>query len=248
MTRDFTPVHERLKRVLEPYRGAFHVARDDPDGMVLEVRGMEGTPTGFAAGTRVGKRYVSIYLMPVYAEPRLLDDASAALLRRKQGKSCFNFATIDEPLMKELEAIVAVGLPRYEEWARAIVNVDLGAIQTRLAAVLSAARGRFTYADDGGRPRLEVPGLEGNPQGAVAQIAIRRRYVAYTLVPFYLLPELLDGTSAELRRTFNGKGIFRFSSADEPLMVELQALTERAVEAYRPIADRKLAEAAERRR
>ena len=71
------------------------------------------------AGTRVGKSYVSLYLMPVYADPALLDGASPALLRRKQGKSCFNFTSVDEALMTELEAITAAGMPRYEEWARA---------------------------------------------------------------------------------------------------------------------------------
>jgi hypothetical protein len=119
MTRDFVAVHERLKQILDPYRADFHVTRDDPDGIYMEIPGMEGTPTGFVAGTRVGKRYVSLYLMPVYAEPRLMDTASPALLRRKQGKSCFNFTSVDESLMTELEGIVAVGMPRYEDWARA---------------------------------------------------------------------------------------------------------------------------------
>jgi hypothetical protein len=119
MTRDFAAVHERLKRILEPYRVGLSVTRDDPEGMTLEIPGMEGKPTGYVAGTRVGKRYVSLYLMPVYAEPRLLDGASPALLHRQQGKSCFTFTTIDEPLMAELEAIIAGGVPRYEEWARA---------------------------------------------------------------------------------------------------------------------------------
>jgi hypothetical protein len=137
--------------------------------------------------------------------------------------------------------------------ARPIVTADrlaadLGAVAWRLAEVLSAARDGMSYADDGGRPRLEVPGLEGNPQGAIAQIAVRRRYVAYTLVPVYVLPELLDGISDDLRRTFNGKGIFRFTAIDEPLFAELQALTATSIDAYRPTADRKLAEAAERRR
>ena len=128
------------------------------------------------------------------------------------------------------------------------MTADLEAVAARLAGVLSAARGDMSFADDGGRPRLEVPGLEGNPQGAVAQIAVRRRYVAYTLVPVYLMPDLLDGISAELRRTFNGKGIFRFAAIDAAVLTELQALTERSVELYRPIADRKLAEFAARRR
>ena len=128
------------------------------------------------------------------------------------------------------------------------MTADLEAVATRLAGVLSAASGDMSFADNGGRPRLEVPDLEGNPQGAVAQIAIRRRYVAYTLVPVYLMPDLLDGISPELRHTFNGKGIFRLASIDETVFTELQALTERSVERYRPAADRKLAEAEARRR
>jgi hypothetical protein len=119
VTHDFAAVHKRLKQILEPYRAQFVVTKDGPEGIYMEIPGMEGTPTGFVAGTRVGKRYVSSYLMPVYAEPRLMDGASPAPLRRKQGKSCFNFTSVDEPLMVELEAITAAGMPRYEEWARA---------------------------------------------------------------------------------------------------------------------------------
>jgi hypothetical protein len=119
MTRDFAAVHQRLKQILEPHRAELTVTKDGQDGMALEIPGMEGKPTGYVAGTRVGKSYVSLYLMPVYAEPGLLDDASPALLRRKQGKSCFNFTSVDEALMTELEGIVADGVPRYEEWARA---------------------------------------------------------------------------------------------------------------------------------
>ena len=118
MTRDFGAVHERLKRILDPYRAGLSVTSDGPAGMALEIPGLEGKPVGYVAGTRLGKRYVSLYLMPVYAEPSLLNGVSPALLRRKQGKSCFNFTSVDESLMAELEGIAAAGIPRYEEWAR----------------------------------------------------------------------------------------------------------------------------------
>lgn len=121
MTRDFDAVHERLKRILEPYRAGLSVTKDGPEGMALEIPGMEGKPAGYVAGTRVGKSYVSLYLMPVYAEPGLLDGASASLLKRKQGKSCFNFTSIDEALMAELDRITAAGMAHYLEWARAYV-------------------------------------------------------------------------------------------------------------------------------
>ncbi len=63
----------------------------------------ERNPTTWFAAVRRGKRYVSIYLMPVYVEPSLLDGASHELLRRMQGKSCFNFKCVDERLIGELE-------------------------------------------------------------------------------------------------------------------------------------------------
>ena len=45
------------------------VSRDGSAGMVIEMPGYEGKPWGYVAGTRLGKRYVSYYLMSVYARP-----------------------------------------------------------------------------------------------------------------------------------------------------------------------------------
>ncbi len=73
--------------------------------------GYEGKPWGYVGGTRLGKRYVSYYLMSVYAQPELVASMSPGLKRRMQGKSCFNFATIDEPLFAELEALTARVVP-----------------------------------------------------------------------------------------------------------------------------------------
>jgi hypothetical protein len=55
---------------------------------------------------------VSIYLMPVYVEPSLMDGASDGLRKRMQGKSCFNFTKVDEPLIGELEKVVRAGYER----------------------------------------------------------------------------------------------------------------------------------------
>ena len=73
---------------------------------------------------RRGKRYVSIYLMPVYADPSLMDGASPELRKRMQGKSCFNFTKVDEPLIGELESLVKTGYERTAgnpEWGAANV-------------------------------------------------------------------------------------------------------------------------------
>jgi hypothetical protein len=75
---------------------------------------LEDQPHGFVAGVRPGKRYVSYYLMPVYSSPELGREMSPELRRRMQGKSCFNFTSLDEALMTELEALTARGLDEYE--------------------------------------------------------------------------------------------------------------------------------------
>ena len=102
-------VHDRLRGLLEPYRAELSVTADGPGGLTLEVPGLEGKPWGYVAGTRVGKRYVSFYLMPVYAVPSGADHLSPALLKRKQGKACFNFTAIDEECFAELGRLVSEG-------------------------------------------------------------------------------------------------------------------------------------------
>ncbi|HEX4896736.1 MAG TPA: hypothetical protein VFV53_00095 [Candidatus Limnocylindrales bacterium] len=110
---DFRAVEARLRRILEPYRDELSVTTEGPAGMVLELPGYEGKPWGYVAGTKIGKAYVSFYLMSVYTDPELLASMSPELRKRMQGKSCFNFTKVDEPLMTELEAVVAKGIARH---------------------------------------------------------------------------------------------------------------------------------------
>ena len=109
---DLAEVHERLKAMLAPYRKELHVAADGPGGMTLELPAYKGEPWGFAAGTRLGKRYVSYYLMGVYGDEGLAETISPELRKRMQGKSCFNFTRIDEPLLHELEVLTAKCIER----------------------------------------------------------------------------------------------------------------------------------------
>jgi hypothetical protein len=83
--------------------------------MTLELPGYEGKPWGYVAGTRLGKRYVSYYLMSVYAQPDLVASMSPGLRRRMQGKSCFNFAKLDESLFGELDVLTAQAVARHPE-------------------------------------------------------------------------------------------------------------------------------------
>jgi hypothetical protein len=110
---DFGPVFDRLRAILKPYEPEMHVSADDATWYGLDLAPPEErNPTTWFGAVRRGKRYVSIYLMPVYVDPGLMDDASPELRKRMQGKSCFNFNKVNEPLFGELEALVRTGYQR----------------------------------------------------------------------------------------------------------------------------------------
>ena len=106
----------------EPLRSKLVATKDGPDGMSLEIPGFEGKPYGYVAGIRRGKRYVSYYLMSVYAFPDLLESMSPALRRRMQGKSCFNFTRVDEPLFAELDRATKAGFEPYLALAKEVAD------------------------------------------------------------------------------------------------------------------------------
>jgi hypothetical protein len=64
---------------------------------------------------RLGKAYVSFYLMSVYAYPALLKSMSPELKKRMQGKSCFNFIEVDENLFEELAQLTKAGAARFSD-------------------------------------------------------------------------------------------------------------------------------------
>ena len=110
MGDEFAALFARFKSMLAPYAESLHVSADGPVMYGLDMAPEEARdPSTWFAGARVGRRYVSYYLMPVYVMPTLLEGISPELRRRMQGKSCFNFARIDEGLLAELDALTAAG-------------------------------------------------------------------------------------------------------------------------------------------
>jgi hypothetical protein len=101
--RDFKPVFEQLKDILQPYAPHLTVKVDTPEHYYLDAPYAEQYKRElFFGAVQVRKNYVSYYLMPVYMYPALLDGISEGLQKRMQGKSCFNFKRVDEDLFSEL--------------------------------------------------------------------------------------------------------------------------------------------------
>jgi hypothetical protein len=107
---EFGQLFGRFKAMLAPYTKDMYVSADTSQWFGVDMAPeAERNPTTWFGATRVGKRYVSYYLMPIYVKPDLLDDVSPELRKRMQGKSCFNFAKVDEQLLAELEDLTRRG-------------------------------------------------------------------------------------------------------------------------------------------
>ena len=112
---DFALVFARLRKILAAHAARLVVVHDQPDHYCLNttrVHPKNQQPLMFAA-VRTGKNYVSFHLMPVYCAPALQASISPALKKRMQGKACFNFTAIDEPLFAELAGLTARGLKAF---------------------------------------------------------------------------------------------------------------------------------------
>ena len=100
---DFTKVFAKLKAIFQPYAKKMDAAYDTRTYYLLNTRHiMKNKQPLCFGGVRLGKNYVSFYLLSVYACPDLLKNMSPELKKRMQGKSCFNFKEVDETLFKEL--------------------------------------------------------------------------------------------------------------------------------------------------
>jgi hypothetical protein len=102
---EFAPVFSQLRDILAEYAPRLKIVHDKPDNYYLDTHtiGANKKPI-FFGGVRIGKGYVSYYLMPVYG-PQIRDGMSPALKKRMQGKACFNFTEVDPALFRELKQL-----------------------------------------------------------------------------------------------------------------------------------------------
>jgi hypothetical protein len=88
--------HSSERVVVEDTETCYYLNEAAPDA--------KGKPIFFAMVKRSADK-VAFHLMPVYTHPELLSKISPELKKRMQGKSCFNFNSVDAALFKELERI-----------------------------------------------------------------------------------------------------------------------------------------------
>ena len=115
---EFPHVFEELKKILQSYVPPLVATTDTLDNYYLNtaVPIVAKPPPGFfAAAVQIKKNYVSYHLMSVYVFPDLLVNISDRLKKRMQGKSCFNFTTVDEDVFSELAQLTNAGFRRFRE-------------------------------------------------------------------------------------------------------------------------------------
>ncbi len=114
---EFQSAFKKLRAILEPYAAKLVLVHDTDTYYYLDtklVMPANKLPLFFAAAS-IKKSYVSFYLMPVYVCPELAELVSPALKKRMQGKSCFNFKSVDENLFAELAKLTAAGFKKFQD-------------------------------------------------------------------------------------------------------------------------------------
>src|SRR5437764_11720207 len=113
---DLPAVFGRLKAISEQYEKKMDIAQNTDKMYLLNTRYLlkKNYPLMFG-GVRLGKNYVSFYLMSVYACPDEVKTMSPELKKRMQGKSCFNFKEADAKLFKELKALTKAGAAKFTD-------------------------------------------------------------------------------------------------------------------------------------
>ena len=112
---EFEDVFKELQSILKKYEKKLVVVTDKADNYYLNTAHLmqNKKPMFFGAAT-IKKNSVSFHLMPVYANPELLENISPELKKCMQGKSCFNFKKTDKKLFKELARLTRAGMLDYK--------------------------------------------------------------------------------------------------------------------------------------
>lgn len=112
---------------------------------------------------------------------------------------------------------------------------DFTALFNRLRSLMAPyGAGLVVVRDEPGDYYVETRWVRDDGyHGFVGGVQTRARYVSYHLVPVYVWPDLLDGSSAQLLRRKQGKSCLNFTALDDAMATELGDLTRRGHERMR---------------
>src|SRR5262245_28058112 len=115
-TDAFPEAFSALRALLQRHAGKLVVSENGPTRFCLEggLHPKHRKPMPIA-WVEIGKNYVSFHHMGVYARPDLLKNVSKKLRGCMQGKSCFNFMSLDEPLFGELEELTVCAFEAFQK-------------------------------------------------------------------------------------------------------------------------------------
>lgn len=117
MSDAFETVFSPLRATMLEQAAGMVVTQDAPGHLVMKTPWNEpgkNEPAWFGM-VQIKKAYVSYHLVPVYAQPALLDGTSPELRKRMQGKSCFNFKKVEAHLFAELATLTRHCAAAYAE-------------------------------------------------------------------------------------------------------------------------------------
>jgi hypothetical protein len=112
----FDAVFAALKAILTPYAPKMNVLEDKPGRYTLLAGYSETLKKDvWFASVVVNKSYVSFHLMPIYMNAPLQAAVSPELQKRKQGKACFNFRSVEPKLIGELKTLTKKGAEHFRK-------------------------------------------------------------------------------------------------------------------------------------
>jgi len=116
MKPEFEEVFSALKAIMKKHERTLFVLKDEPEEYTLATKSNSNRGMKMWFGSvRASKAYVSYHLMPLYFNPVMNALVSPALKKRMQGKTCFNFKSVDKDLFAELKTLTQAGVDSYRE-------------------------------------------------------------------------------------------------------------------------------------
>ena len=122
---EFENVFNRLKAILQKHCGTYTIKPDTNISYGLQGKpgpatlkawgGKMKKPVMPVAWIEIGKSYVSYHILALYMNTSLQNSMSKELKTRMQGKTCFNFKTVNEELFKELDQLTVRSIDSFKK-------------------------------------------------------------------------------------------------------------------------------------